>query len=358
VEERTLRLTPPFGGTLLFSLLLLVILLAAGEFLTRTDLVESHFISASRGSPHFQFELQLGRLERMAAMEGSIDCIFLGNSMVGNGFDPIAFSRAYRDKTGSELHCFNFGVDALPVTGASGLAQYFIKEYQPKLLIYGADARDFAVGREDWDAKVILDIPWMNYQLGTFSVQGWLYEYSQFYRYARTFGYLLMLDKQYLFIKEPGRMTGEDLGFYAKDTVGSYVSTSPALNMEMAPVRYYFQMLSDLQILPENTSSLEGLLNNAKEDLAVAVVVMPVPETYHEFFSINPHGYRIFLDHLQTITSRFGNTIFIPPHNMISEDGWADYTHLNTRGAAVFSTWLGQQLGESVLTGQVSILSR
>jgi hypothetical protein len=358
VEERTLRLTPPFGGTLFLSLLLLVILLLAGEFLTRTDLVESHFISASRGSPHFQFELQLGRLERMAAMEGSIDCIFLGNSMVGNGFDPIAFSRAYRDKTGSELRCFNFGVDALPVTGASGLAQYFIKEYQPKLLIYGADARDFAVGREDWDAKVILDIPWMNYHLGTFSVQGWLYEYSQFYRYARTFGYLLMLDKQYLFIKEPGRMTGEDLGFYAEDTVGSFVSTSPALNMEMAPVRYYFQMLSNFQILPENTSSLEDLLKHGKNDLAVAVVVMPVPETYHEFFSINSQGYQIFLDHLQATTSKFGSTIWIPPENSISEDGWADYTHLNKRGAAAFSTWLGQQIGESVITDLVSLLNR
>jgi hypothetical protein len=358
MEERTLRLKPPFGNTILLTLLLLFFLVGAGETLTRTHFFKTHFISVSRGSPHYQFELQLGRLERMAAIEGSVDCIFLGNSMVGNGFDPIAFSRAYSDETGLELRCFNFGVDALPVTGASGLAQYFMKEYQPKLLIYGADARDFAVGREDWDAKVVLDIPWMNYQLGTFSIQGWLYEYSHFYRYARTIGYLLMLDKQYLFIKEPDRMTGEDLGFYAKDTVGSYVSTSPALHMEMAPVRYYFEMLSDYQILPENTSSLEDFLNNGKEGLAVAVVIMPVPETYHEFFSINPHGYRVFLDHLQTTTSRFGSTIYIPSPNIISEDGWADYTHLNTRGAAAFSRWLGQQLGESVLTGQVSILSR
>jgi hypothetical protein len=357
VEERTLRLTPPFGRTLYLTFLLLLILIGAGETLTRTHFFKTHFISSSRGSPHFQFEQQLGRLEALAEIDGSIDCIFLGNSMVWEGFDPLTFSHAYQEIAGDELRCFNFGVDGLPVTAASELAGYFMKVYQPRLLIYGIDARDFAVSRGERDATAILDTPWMQYQLGKFSLVGWLYENSYFYRYAETLGYLMHMDKTYLFIKEPGRLTRDDLGFHGDDRVGSYVTTSPAMHTDMAPVRYYYKMLSDFQMLPENISSFEEILNNDSDKSLVIVVVMPVPETYFDFFSSNSMGYQIFLDYLSESTERYGDILWLPP-NTIPLDGWVDYTHLNTRGAAAFSRWLGQQLGESVLTGQVSFFSR
>jgi hypothetical protein len=357
VEEPTLRLKPPFGRTLYLTLLFLLVLLGAGETLTRTHFFRTHFISASRGSPHFQFEQQLGRLETLAAIDGSIDCIFLGNSMVWEGFDPLAFSRAYQEIAGDELRCFNFGVDGLPVTAASGLASYFMKVYQPKLLIYGIDARDFAVSREERDATAILDTPWMRYHLGRFSLEGWLYEHSYFYRYAETLGYLMRMDKQYLLIKEPDQLTSDNLGFHGDDRVGSYVTTSPAMHTDMAPVRYYYKMLSDFQMLPENTSSFEEILSNDPDKSLVLIVVMPVPDTYYDFFSSNQLGYQIFLDYLRESTERYGDTLWLPP-NTIPIDGWVDYTHLNTRGAAAFSGWLGRQLGESVLTGQVSNLSR
>lgn len=358
MEERTLSIKPPFGGTLVFTMLVFLTLWGAGEWITGTRIFQSRFIAVSRGSPHFQFELQLGRLESIVAADGFIDCIFLGNSMVWLGFDPAAFTRAYQERTGDELRCYNFGVDGLPVTAASGLKQYLMKKYHPKLLIYGTDARDFAVAREERDASVIMDEPWMKFHLGHFTLKGWLYEHSNLYPYLQTFGYLLRMDKQYLFVREPGHLTSEAFGFYADETVGAFVTSSPALHQDMGPVRYYYSLLSDFQMLPENTSSFQEILKNDQEDTSVVVVVMPVPDTYQDFFSTNPQGYQIYLEHVQETAQRFGSNVLIAPNDMIPENGWVDYTHLNTTGAEAFSNWLGQQLGEAVSVGQILTFSR
>ena len=358
MKERTLSIQPPFGGTLLLTMLILISLLACGEMLTRTRLFKSYFIAASRGSPHFQFELQLGRLESIIAQEGPIDCIFLGNSMVWLGFDPLVFSQAFQEKTGKELSCYNFGVDGLPVSGASAIKQYLIQKYQPKLLIYGTDARDFAVPREDRDATVILDIPWMQYHLGKFTLQGWLYENSHIYRYLETFGYLLRMEKQYLFIKNPGQYTSEDFGFRVDSRISDIVSTSPVQHLDLGPVRYYYQLLSDYKMLPENMSSLEEILNINHELTSLLVVVMPVPETYMDFFSTKPQNYQLFIEQVRDTSEKYGSSFWLPPDNIIPQDGWADYTHLNTRGAAAFSAWLGGQVGEAVNEGSVFALSR
>jgi hypothetical protein len=33
--------------------------------------------------------------------------------------------------------------------------------------------------------------------------------------------------------------------------------------------------------------------------------------------------------------------------DLIPDNGWVDYSHMNATGAKVFSSWLGQQVGEA-----------
>jgi hypothetical protein len=44
--------------------------------------------------------------------------------------------------------------------------------------------------------------------------------------------------------------------------------------------------------------------------------------------------------------------------DLIPDDGWADYSHLNSKGAVIFSKWLGKQLGKAVMDGQIGVWQR
>jgi hypothetical protein len=68
------------------------------------------------------------------------------------------------------LSCFNFGVDALTPVSAAYLAQILVDTYHPKLLIFGTDARDFAIDRQSEETTVIADMAWVQYRLGKFNI--------------------------------------------------------------------------------------------------------------------------------------------------------------------------------------------
>ena len=358
MKEQTLRLKLPFGQTLGLALILFSLLLGAGEVLTRTRVFKSHFIADARGTRHNQFELQLGRLETIVAIEGSIDCIFLGNSMVWNGFDPEAFAQAYRHRTGQNLRCFNFGVDGMPVISAGALAQILVHDYRPKLLIYGTDARDYAVTREAEDTTVLLDTPWLRYRLGQFSFEGWLYEHSHLYRYRETLGHIMRFEKRYLVVIGAYALNRDNYGFGGDEKVGSFVSTPPDHHSDMGAVQYYSGLLSDYKMLPENLVGLEQIVRNTRDGTQVLVIGMPVPETYFYFFGNGEQDYQSFLAGVRDVTEAnaapFWPTTAL---HLIPDDGWVDYSHLNTKGAQIFSTWLGQQLGEAAEQGLIAGLT-
>jgi hypothetical protein len=358
MKKRTLHLKRPFGQTFSLALILFSLLLGAGEALTRSRVFKSHFIADGRGTRHNQFELQLGRLETIVAIEGPVQCIFLGNSMVWNGFDPEAFAQAYRRQTGQSLRCFNFGVDGLPVVSAGALAQILVHDYRPKLLIYGTDARDYAVTREAEDTTVLLDTPWLRYRLGQFSSEGWLYEHAHLFRYGETLGHLMRLEKRYLVVTRVDALNRDNYGFGGDEKVGSFVSTPPNYHSDMGSVQYYSGLLSDYKMLPENLVGLEQVVHNHSNGTEVLVIGMPVPETYFYFFGNGEHDYQSFLAGVRDVTE--ANAVPFWPTtalHLIPSDGWVDYSHLNTKGARIFSTWLGQQLGEAAEKGLIAGLT-
>jgi hypothetical protein len=333
----------------------LALLFAGSEVVARSQIFKAHVIASDRGSAHDQFELQLGRLETIVAIEGGVDCIFLGNSMVWRGFDPEVFASAYSDQTGHSMRCFNFGVDGMPASSAGALASILIQDYRPQLLIYGTDARDYAVTAETRDAAVLLDTPWLRYRRGQFSPGGWLYEHIHFSRYRQSLGHLLRLEKTYLFVSSPRALNKDSYGFTADESVGSYVSSSPREHVDLRTVRYYFSVLSDYRILPENVRGLQEVASYNSPDTEVVIVEMPVPETYMDFFGNGEGDYQQFLSQVQTIAAAhdvpFQQTSAL---QLIPLDGWVDYSHLNTKGAGIFSRWLGEQLGTMTDRGLIA----
>lgn len=358
MEGRTLQLKRPFGKTLVLSWLVLALLLGAAEILARTERFQSLLTAPAMGSRHFELGWKLALLEMLSNREAPIECIAIGSSMVDLGFDPQAFAAGFKGSTGQDIRCFNFGIDALPAAGSAALAGILVKDYRPGILIYGTDARDYSVAREAEDTVVVLDSAWVRYRTGHFSVEGWLLEHFYLYRYRD----ILSLLARFNF--EDARRSGSRLneqmtsyGFTPYSTVGTYVYDPPNPKDESFQINYYFRLLSDYEMREENLSGLEQIFNENGPSTRVIVVEMPVPAGYFYFFENGKDDYDRFIKQIASLAE--GNVPFLQTTLLdpIPEDGWVDYSHLNRKGASVFSGWLGEKVGEIAkqsITNQVA----
>jgi hypothetical protein len=345
----------PFGQTIVFSVLFFCLFYLAGELAARSRSFQSYFIHQTWDSRHGEFEKQLARLDRVYLQEGRVDCIFLGNSMVWRGFDPEAFQRGYRNRTGEELRCFNFGVDGMPARSAGALAKILIEDYQPQLLIYGTDARDYAVPADSEETRVLTEMDWLNYRLGQFSPKGWLIDHSELYRYRFALQHLLHFDYQDTVRSDPDIRMSSRYGFDSDSKVGD-VEQPPDANDPRGHIQYYFRMLWNYEMLPENLEGLRQVLSAGTESSSILVVEMPVPDTYMLFFSHGEADYRGFVSRVDQLVQEAHKVFWqTTSWDVVPEDGWVDYSHLNQKGAAVFSQALGDRVGQAV---QLEILKK
>ena len=338
-----MQIQRPFGRTLIMTAVILLLYLCVGEAVARTGRFQAKFARPTWGSRHPHFERQLDRLNHIVNQVGPVDCLFLGSSMVINDIDPLLFANAYRNESGQDIRCFNFGVDGLTALGAAALAEILVKDYQPRLLVYGTDARDYVVKPQADDAAVILDTPWIRYRLGEFSIEGWLYDNSSLLRYRRPLRNLLQLNFTRSFWNQDSPSEWSKYGFIPEERVSEFVKTPPDPESELVHVQYYYGLQSDYEMLPENLLALDEIASLADKNTEVLILEMPVPDTYFTFFGDDGRDYVTFLNNVEAVAGKhslmFWNTT---AENLIPETGWADYSHLNAEGAKIFSEWLGK----------------
>lgn len=343
----------------LLTLLFLLVWLLVAETVMRTPFVTDRLMAPTLNTRHRQFEVQWDRLQKFVRENGRVECIFLGNSMVVSAFNPIVFANAYEAETGERLRCFNFGIDAIPTLTAGSLAQILMEEYQPRLLIYGMDARDLSVGRDEGDTTVIQDMAWLQYRMGNFNLEGWLVEHSALYRSRRLLDNLFHFSyrdtlRSYYGPESPLGL----LGYDPVDTIADYINQSPDPNNPEYQIQYYYRLLSSYRILPENQAGLEMLLAQQQTPGQLLLVEMPVPDTYFHFFgnvtSATEGDYATFTNYVSSAASRFNVPFWLSTNeNLIPDEGWMDYSHVNAQGAKIFSAWLGQQVGQAVNNGEL-----
>ena len=174
----------PDWRVLWLTIIFLIGYLALSETFFRLEPVQRGLTGPRIGSRHRQFEIQVARLEKLVNEGETIDCIFLGNSMVWLGVNPLVVNETFREQTGQEINCFNFGISALPASSAGEIASVLVKRYHPKLLIYGTFARDYTIPLDTEDAYIVTDTPWLKYQNGDVNLKGWLYSNSVTFQYA------------------------------------------------------------------------------------------------------------------------------------------------------------------------------
>lgn len=351
-KENTFQLRGLIGETFRATVIFFILIMTSGEAVARSSWFQSLFIAPAIGSPHRQLEMQFGKLRKIYEKAGKIDCIALGSSTVWEGLNPIKFKFAYQEETGGDFSCFNFGVDGLTPVGAGELSKILVEKYHPRLLIYGTEPRDYAVPVDSIDNTTVIGTPWIQYQLGKFSITGWLYENSYLMKYQKPMREVLHLQ----FYRELSRYQGDDnpasWGYQITQNRRVLVSTPPSQNRNLFYVKMYYEMLSKYTMLPENISGLEQVLSLQKKGVRVLVVEMPVAPGYIEFFNEGQKDYDSYTIQMSSLLEasdvpylRADLSVQIPL------DGWLDYNHLNATGGTLFSQWLGREIGKMYLAG-------
>lgn len=349
----SLKLQLPASRTLLLAAFFLIMLILFGEIVTRSTWFQTKLPVGEWGTDYRHVSTKLDQLKSFASRNGSVDCLFLGNSMVWRGIDPNIFTLAFHDQTGQSIQCFNFGIDGMSAAGAGALVNIFVDDFQPRFLLYGIDAYDLAVNPSAREPTVFTDMAWLRYRQGEFNLKGWLIETSCLYKSRKALYHILHFDFSNAFVNWD---SWEDDGLPPTNGYEPYpniklsVTSPPDPDNEQGQVPFLYNLFSEFTIYPENASGLQAVISQSDKDLQVIVFQMPVSANYMYFFGEGSKDYERFIklvkESTQTHRVTFLKTV---PMASIPDEGWTDYNHLNTIGAEYFSQWLGEEFGKLIM---------
>lgn len=317
------------------SIILLVIICVISEVIARTPIVKSMNLYESYGGSHPQFDTQVVRIKSRYTKEGHIDCILLGNSQILSGIDPAVLQQIYQKKTGRNITCQTFGLGGLVPSTAASLAKLLIQKYHPSIIIFGTSMFDYTFYNSA-DAS-IMSSPWVKYQLGTFSIDGWLIENSNAYRYYLGINHYLLY---YGANGETRLDSNGHLPFYGRDE-----KTKEQLLNETSGI------LKTLDITETQVNGLYNIVSLNSDDVKIIVLEMPVNP---EIFGFSRYARKIYPDFRNILineTTLAGAELLLTKDKVeIPENDWHDLTHLNQTGTLYFSHIVGNYMTNVVLS--------
>lgn len=328
----------------------LVIIAASSELVARTPWVEKISPYRSVGNYDYQFEIKWFRLQDYVKQNGGVDVIILGSSMVNTGIDPDVMAEAFFEQTGVKLRIFNFGVEGLTVAPNSVIAGILVERYQPALLIYVTEMREFVAGSGlDYETRFLAD-PWLRYERGDFNLSGWAVDHSaalQHYLPYQNWMRADFLETQPNYLQRMRVTTAS--GYELDSKIGQNIDATPDPNNPDDAEN--FAAYQNFQIDSSRLNNLQSILDLRQTgETTLLVVEMPVHPTFYAFVG----GEAVHQQFQQTLTAfvEANGGSFLPAEtcNNIPLEGRSNRWHLNYLGAPIFSKCLGQQL--SILADQ------
>ena len=337
----TLQLDEFSGKVFLLGLVFLLVGIAAGEVLLPTDLARRVLPVPSISVGFRDADLKLARLDQLQRQGKTPDCLVLGSSMTLLGFDVDEFSRVYNQQTGRDVTCFNFALNGVSGQGAAAMAKILTKRYSPQMVIYATDVRALIPieSVEEWGVFLTRN-PWFTYQLGTFSFKGWLISHSYSYRQLLAFAYWRQPLANWYY-------TAADLknydGFAPVTATTTDVTLPPDGQIEFD--RRYKRWMADYRILPEELAALDEFTQLKAQGIEVYMVEMPSHATFIELLGNGEADYVYYVETMEAFSQESG-VPFLPTSdlNLIPDAQWTDRQHLKKDGAALFSSWVAEQL--------------
>ena len=327
---KTLKINLPLGQVLLQSLLWLCLFCVAIEVFARTPIAGTIFHYQSYGSSHPHFETQIISIKAREAQYGHIDCIFLGNSQVLYGIDPSVVEQVYLEKTGRSIRCQNFGLGGLTPISAAPLAELLIKNFHPSIIVFGTGLWDYSSSSATATKASIMSSPWVRYELGTFSIDGWFYENS--YSYRTIFG----MDR---YLNNPNREN-------AHIDANGHATYSGHTDLTVTEQLEYFETLAKRpDITQPERDGLRDLLSLNSSEVKIIVIETPSDPAFYSVKRKARTLYPQFEKMLHIQTSLANSNLWLTQHSAdIPTEDWYDLLHLNESGSVYFSRLLGEYL--------------
>jgi len=329
---KILKITYPIGQTFLKSVLIFLITCALLESAARSPLFVNLPIQEAYGSSHPHLETQITRLKTKITNGEKIDCIFIGNSQILSGINPSIVEQTYFEETKRTIHCQNFGLGGMPPMTAPFIAEILIKKFHPSVIIFGTGLWDYSESMSESNHASILSSPWVKYQLGEFSIDGWLYENSTSYRLI--FG----LDRAIKSTSDVAQKIDEDGQLPYND------QTTMSLEEQVE----YFK---NIQKRPDVTEAqLMGLQSLMAIDSNLVKIIVVESSFNPVFLEYNNRGKRLYPDFKNILISEARNAsvdLWMTQDTLsIPQIYWYDLLHLNKDGAIFFSQQMGYFLAD------------
>lgn len=331
-HQSTLRISQPIWPVVLWAAVTLVILGAAAELLARSEQVASRLLPPSlNGEPGIATRIE--SLDRLVARSGKPDCFFIGNSMIHRGINPPMVDQAFTAVSGQPLHCFNFGLRAANAVAAMRIAAYLVREYHPRVLIYGTSFRDLV------DTDQNLDIPWMRFQEGDWNPEGWLETHSYAYREVVTYRAVLREGRR----GRTMRAINDDLS--SAEGFRPAAKAADLAGINRVGSKDYVRWSRDYAIDPQQIAALDALAGLQSPALRVVILEMPLSPGIYDRLPNGMRTHDAFTGAVGRHAARRG-VDFWPTLGLLTvpDNGWSDQFHLNTTGANFLSRYIGERL--------------
>lgn len=343
-----------FWSILIASLLTLVGLLALAEIGARFLQTRTEQPIRSIGNFHTQFETKWFKLQDFVKVNGGVDVLLMGNSMVNTGIDAELLAETYENSTGVNLRIFNFGVEGMDLFTNSELASLLVSEFRPKTIIFFTEMREYGPQTDTSVPERYKTAKWFQYKLGKPSLVAWIYDHSAFMQYFLPYRNWSRADFPDTLMKDLYRYNQTTPSGYEPDR--AYGRDLDVLTDPNDPVhKVWFDLFSNFVPNEQNLDDLTSILKQNRNGVQVLVTEMPVYKTFYDYFGGEP-VHQSFLTTIQNLSLDF-DASFIPPINseLIPLVGRVDNHHLNFEGAPVYSRLLAAQLAELCIKDDVCL---
>jgi hypothetical protein len=335
---------------ILFTIILLLII----ELIARSTFIQSRVPVQAYGSNHIQFDFQIEYLKRYAIRYGSPECFIIGNSMTLRGINPQLLDAEIERLTGKKMMCYNFSVMGSTLAAVSTFTQILNEKYQPKLIILGTNFLDYTNKREQTNDSRFIENSWVQYQLGYFTLDGWLVDNSYAYRIIKLISYGAHQGFNY---KQINNDIDEWRDLLSESGYGySYEVTAVEKQPNKIEIKNVLKEFGDFSLSSRNFSALENIIDLAKKHaIQLVIIEMPYHPSLVEMIDEKgkPLPEKVKVDaFLQKVNKKLvllqkeNNFLYLQFRDisLFGNGSWHDRYHLNYKGGEIFSTWLADQL--------------
>ncbi len=333
LRTATLDVSLPFGKTLTLGLLYLVLALLLAEFALRQPAVQARLLPPGRLLPAaMEIKLRL-----LAERSQPPDCFVLGSSVVNSGIHAAQLNQSL-----AELDCFNFSVPDITIRQQAVIVEFVLRQYQPRLIILGTYIGDFNT-RSDEQTAWIHTTPWLLYQRGQFSPQGWLIEHSAFYRAILAYrGWARhSFASESTDVQTALAQTGPDGSNRNPRQYGHFhLPPDPALEQGL------YNFFNAYVFSAEELAGLDTIVELAAAHSAQLVVVeLPFHTSLNAYLNDPAGDYASFEQPVAGALAAAGIPFLqLPDWTSLPDEAWANRNHLNGTGADLYTEWLAGKL--------------